>query len=72
MLTLVDWSLDLAALLASLLLAAHVLDLSARDVAALVACCAVYGAHEAWEAGLVAGGSHRAVEQAIVALLASG
>ena len=72
MLVAIDWTLDLAALLASLLLAAHVLDLSVRDIAALIACCSVYGAHEAWEAGLVAGGSHRAVEQALAALLASG
>lgn len=63
LLELIDWSLDAAALLVSLTVAAWVLDLSRRDVAVLVASAVFYIAHEVWESGVVAPGTHVAVER---------
>jgi hypothetical protein len=66
---LIDWILDGSALILSLCLAAFVCDLSRQDVATLLACCAIYATHEAWETGLIGGNSHRAVEQLIASVV---
>jgi len=62
MLTAIDWVLDGSALLLSVVLAKYVLSLSWRDVGVLIVSCSVYAAHEAWEAGVIFTGTHRAVE----------
>ena len=58
----VDWTIDGAVLVVSLLAAKRVLGLTARETAVVVGCCGFYALHEAWEAGLVAPGTHRAAE----------
>jgi hypothetical protein len=69
---LVDWALDATALLLALALAASLLGLSARDVAVAGGCCVVYGAHEAWEAAVIGGGTHRAFEWWVHGVVAVG
>jgi len=62
MLSLIDWTLDVGALLVSLLIAKSVLDLSYRELAIAVACFGVYALHEIWESGMIFPGTHRGVE----------
>lgn len=62
----IDWTLDGAALILSVVLFAYLRSLSAKDVLTLIACCSLYAAHEAWESRTLGGASHRAVEEAIL------
>lgn len=61
----IDWTIDAAALLLSIGIAWRVGEFTKRQVGVLLVCLSTYAVHEAWEAGLVGGDSHRAVEQAI-------
>lgn len=69
---LVDWALDATALLLALALASWLLGLSARDVAVAAGCFAIYAAHEAWEAAVIGGGTHRAFEWWVHGVVAVG